>query len=67
MAAGGDYLLETLPLFDYEFIRNHPKWIQGFSDPTGLFPASIACHDGKMRDSALFIENVKFDFCQIEF
>lgn len=33
---GGDFLLEMLPYFDYSVVANHPKWIQGYSDPTGL-------------------------------
>ena len=35
-AAGGDFLLETLPYIDFDQIKQNPKWIQGFSDPTGL-------------------------------
>ena len=35
-AAGGDFLLEMLPYFDFSVIKNNPKWIQGYSDPTGL-------------------------------
>ncbi len=38
-AAGGDFLLEMIPYLNFEEIANHPKWIQGYSDPTGiLFP-----------------------------
>ena len=38
-AAGGDFLVEMLPETDFESLRTHPKWIQGYSDPTGLlFP-----------------------------
>ncbi len=35
-AAGGDFLLEMLPYIDFEVIKNNPKWLQGYSDPTGL-------------------------------
>lgn len=35
-AAGGDFLYDMLPYLDYERIRAHPKWIQGYSDPTGI-------------------------------
>ncbi|MBQ4563813.1 MAG: LD-carboxypeptidase, partial [Lachnospiraceae bacterium] len=35
-AAGGDFLYDMLPYLDYESIRKHPKWIQGYSDPTGI-------------------------------
>lgn len=38
-AAGGDFLVEMLPEVDFEALRTHPKWMQGYSDPTGLlFP-----------------------------
>lgn len=37
--AGGDFLLETLPYIDFEKLVNNLKWVEGFSDPTGiLFP-----------------------------
>lgn len=35
-ASGGDYLVEMLPYLDYELLRTNPKWLQGFSDTTGL-------------------------------
>lgn len=35
-ASGGDYLVEMLPYVDFEVIRSNPKWIQGFSDTTGI-------------------------------
>lgn len=35
-ASGGDYLMEMLPYLDYDLINANPKWIQGFSDTTGL-------------------------------
>ncbi len=38
-AAGGDFLVEMLPLVDWQALASHPKWVQGYSDPTGLlFP-----------------------------
>lgn len=35
-ASGGDFLVEMLPYVDYTALRNNPKWVQGFSDTTGL-------------------------------
>ncbi len=35
-ASGGDYLVEMLPYLDFEAIGRNPKWVQGFSDNTGL-------------------------------
>lgn len=35
-ASGGDFLLEMLPYFDFSKVLKNPKWIQGYSDPTGL-------------------------------
>ncbi|MGF7144982.1 muramoyltetrapeptide carboxypeptidase LdcA involved in peptidoglycan recycling [Anaerotaenia torta] len=35
-ASGGDYLVEMLPYLDLEAIGRNPKWVQGFSDNTGL-------------------------------
>lgn len=35
-ASGGDYLVEMLPYIDYNIIVDNPKWVQGFSDTTGL-------------------------------
>ncbi len=35
-AAGGEFLCECLPYVDYDAIAAHPKWVQGYSDPTGL-------------------------------
>lgn len=38
-AAGGEFLVELLPYVDFEKIKEHPKYILGMSDPTGiLFP-----------------------------
>ncbi len=33
---GGDFLLEMLPYLDFSKVANNPKWLQGYSDPTGL-------------------------------
>ncbi len=35
-ASGGDFLVEMLPFIDYKAIEENPKWVQGFSDTTGL-------------------------------
>lgn len=35
-ATGGDFLIEILPHIDFDIIKNNPKLIAGFSDPTGL-------------------------------
>ncbi len=35
-ARGGDFLIDMLPYVDYNIIKNNPKWIQGYSDPTSL-------------------------------
>ena len=35
-ASGGDFLVEMLPYVDFMAIKENPKWIQGFSDTTGL-------------------------------
>lgn len=38
-ASGGEFLVEILPYIKFEKILNNPKWVEGFSDPTGiLFP-----------------------------
>ena len=38
-AAGGEFLVEILPYISFEKILSNPKFVQGFSDPTGLlFP-----------------------------
>ena len=38
-AAGGEFLVEILPYIDFAKAVKNPKWVQGFSDPTGLlFP-----------------------------
>lgn len=41
-AAGGDFLNEILPYVDFSAMKNHPKWLMGASDPTGiLFPYTV--------------------------
>ena len=35
-AMGGEFLLEILPYVDFELLKNTPKFVAGFSDPTGL-------------------------------
>jgi len=35
-ASGGDFLVEMLPYIDFDKIAHNPKWVQGFSDTTGL-------------------------------
>lgn len=43
-ACGGDYLAEMLSYTDFEEIKRHPKWYQGYSDPTGLlFTVTTNC------------------------
>lgn len=38
-AAGGEFLVEILPYINFNEIVKNPKFVQGFSDPTGLlFP-----------------------------
>lgn len=38
-ATGGEFLVEILPYIKFDLIKQNPKWLQGFSDPTGLlFP-----------------------------
>lgn len=35
-ATGGDFLLEILPYINLSNIKENPKWIMGYSDPTSL-------------------------------
>ena len=35
-AGGGDFLAEMLPHVDLSLLREHPKWIQGYSDNTSI-------------------------------
>ena len=42
--SGGDFLMEMLEYLDYEIIKANPKWIQGYSDNTGLiYPITTIC------------------------
>lgn len=43
-AKGGDFLCEMLSCLDYQVIKKHPKWVQGYSDNTGLlFTMTTMC------------------------
>lgn len=35
-ASGGDFLIEILPYINWQYIKDNPKWIMGYSDPTYL-------------------------------
>lgn len=35
-ATGGEFLLEMLSYFDFSIVKENIKWLQGYSDPTGL-------------------------------
>ncbi len=35
-ASGGDFLIEILNFINFDIIKNNIKWLQGYSDPTGL-------------------------------
>lgn len=35
-AGGGNFLIEMLSFLNFDTIKQFPKWIQGYSDPTGL-------------------------------
>ena len=35
-SGGGDFLLEMLSELDFNVIKDNPKWLQGYSNPTGL-------------------------------
>ena len=44
LAKGGDYLCQMLPYIDFEQIKKHAKWVQGYSDSTGiLFTITTKC------------------------
>lgn len=45
MAAGGDFLLETLDKIDYKAIVKEPKWLIGASDPTSLLYYLTTAYD----------------------
>lgn len=43
-AGGGEFLVEILPYIDFDLIKKNPKYICGFSDPTGLlYPITTNC------------------------
>ena len=43
-AGGGEFLVEILPYIDFNLIKKNPKYICGFSDPTGLlYPITTMC------------------------
>lgn len=35
-ATGGDFLVEILPYVNFDLLKANPKYVAGFSDPTGL-------------------------------
>lgn len=35
-ASGGEFLVEMLPYVNFELLKSNPKYVAGFSDPTGL-------------------------------
>ncbi len=55
-ATGGDFLMEVLPHLDFELIACNPKWMQGYSDVTGLlFTVTTLCgvatiYGGNVKD-----------------
>ena len=66
-ASGGDFLMEMLEYLYYELIKANPKWIQGYSDNTGLiYPITTICdmatvYSGNVGDygMSLWHEGVK--------
>lgn len=44
-ASGGDFLVEMLPWTDLNALREDPKWVQGYSDPTGLLFPLVTKYD----------------------
>ena len=44
-ATGGEFLLEMLPYFDFSCIQKNVKWLQGYSDPTGLLFVITTSYD----------------------
>lgn len=44
-AGGGDFLVDMLPLVDFDAAVNDPKWVQGYSDPTSLLYALTTTRD----------------------
>ena len=35
-ATGGDFLVEILPYINFDLLKENPKFLVGFSDPTGI-------------------------------
>ncbi len=55
-AGGGEFLVEILPYIDFNKIVKRPKWVEGFSDPTGiLFPITT-----KYDISTIYGNNFKY-------
>ncbi|MBQ6841339.1 MAG: LD-carboxypeptidase [Bacilli bacterium] len=44
-ATGGDFLIEILPYVDFNLLKKNPKYVSGFSDPTGLLYPITTKHD----------------------
>ena len=44
-AAGGEFLVETLPYVKFDLIKEYPKFVAGFSDPTGLLYPITTLYD----------------------
>lgn len=44
-AAGGDFLNEMLPYVSFQALKKHPKWLMGFSDPTGILYPYTTLYD----------------------
>ena len=44
-ASGGDFLSEMLPYTDWEALSGNPKWLMGYSDPTGLLYPYTTLYD----------------------
>ena len=44
-ASGGDFLDEMLPYTDWDTLSANPKWLMGYSDPTGLLYPYTTLYD----------------------
>lgn len=44
-ASGGEFLVEILPYVNFGLINNNPKFVAGFSDPTGLLYPITTIYD----------------------
>jgi len=64
-ASGGDFLMEMLPLVDWDSLVNNPKWLCGYSDPSTLlfvlptiydiatlYGANVGIFDREIEDGA---------------